>query len=203
MEAAYEYQQDLYMCFIDYTKAFDRVDHNILWTVLREMGIPEHLIILLFNLYQNQKATVRTEHDNSGWLGIGKRGRHGCILSPYLFNLYSEASMGKACLDEAKDGIRTGGLKFNNLRYADDTTLIATTKKVLACLLGKGKEVSEKFGLFLNFKKTKVMNTSKREKCPPLVMADCHRGPFPERMRVSTLVETARKHLNHFASCAR
>ena len=119
------------------------------------MGIPEHLIILMFNLYQNQKATVRTEHGSSGWLSIGKGVRQGCILSPYLFNLYSEAIMRKACLDEAKDGIRIGGLKVNNLRYADDTTLIATTKEGLACLLGKGKEVSEKFGLFFILKKLK------------------------------------------------
>ena len=159
MEAAHEYQQDLYMCFIDYSNAFDRVDHNMLSNVFREMGIPEHLIILMFNLYQNQKATVRTEHGNSGWLGIEKGVRQGCILSPYLFNRYSEAIMRKACLGEAKDGIRMGCLKVNNLIYADDTILIATTKEVLACLLGKVKEVSEKFGLFLNFKKAKVMTT--------------------------------------------
>ena len=95
MEAAHEYQQDLYMCFIDYSKAFDRVDHNILWTVIREMGISEHLIILMFNLYQNQKATVRTGHGNSGWLGIGKGVTQGCFLSSYLFNIYSEAIMRK------------------------------------------------------------------------------------------------------------
>ena len=116
MEAALEYQQDLYVCFIYYSKAFDRVDHNILWTVLREMGIPEYLIILKFNLYQNQKATVRTEHNNSGWLGIGKEVRLGCILSPYLFNLHRKDSMRKACLDEARNRIRIGGLKVSNLR---------------------------------------------------------------------------------------
>ena len=159
MEAAHEYQQDLCMCFIDYSKAFDRVVHKILWTVLREMGIPKHLIISMFNFYQNQKATVTTEHGNSGWLGIGKGVRQGCILSPYLFNLCSEAIMRKTCLDEAEDGIRIGGLKVNNLRYADDTALIATTKEGLACLLGKVKEVSKKIGLFLHFKKTILMTT--------------------------------------------
>ena len=112
MEAAHEYHQDMCMCFIDYSKAFDCVDHNILWTVLREMGIPEHLIKLMFNLYQNQKATVRTEHGNSGWLGIGKGVRQGCILSPYLFNLCSEAIMRKACLDEAKDELELAVLKL-------------------------------------------------------------------------------------------
>ena len=123
------------------------------------MGIPEHLIILLFNLFQNRKATVRIEHGNSGWLGIGKGVRQGCILSPCLLNLYSEAVMKKACIDEAKDGIGIGGFKVSNLRDADDTTLFATAKQGIACLPGKVKAVSEKFGLFLNLKKTKVMTT--------------------------------------------
>ena len=105
-------------CFIDYTKAFDCVDHNKLWEILQEMGIPEHLTCLLRNLYAGQEATVRTIHGTMDWFQIGEGVRQGCILSPCLFNLYAEYIMRNAGLDEAQAGIKISGRNINNLRYA-------------------------------------------------------------------------------------
>ena len=104
METSREYQKKLYMCFIDYSKAFDCVDHHILWRVLEEMGIPVHIIMLLKTLYENQEATVRTEFGDTDWFVIMKGVRQGCILSPYLFNLYSEYIIRKAGIDEGDGG---------------------------------------------------------------------------------------------------
>ena len=112
-------------CFIDYAKAFDCVDHNKLWKILKEMGIPDHLTCLLRNLYAGQEATVKTGHGTTVWLQIGKGVHQGCILSPCLFNLYAEYIMRNAGLDEAQAGIKIAGRNINNLRYADDTTLIS------------------------------------------------------------------------------
>ena len=109
---------------IDYAKAFDCVDHNKLWKILKEMGIPDHLTCLLRNLYASQEATVRTEH-GTDWFQIGKGVHQGCILSPCLFNLYAEYIMRNAGLDEAQAGIKIARRNINNLRYADDTTLMA------------------------------------------------------------------------------
>ena len=130
MEKAIQFQKDIYFCFIDYVKAFDCVDHNKLWKILREMGIPEHLTCLLRNLYVGQEARVRTGHGTTDWFQIGKGVRQGCILSPCLFNLYAEYIMRNAGLDEAQAGIKIAGRNISNLRYADDTTLMAESKEL-------------------------------------------------------------------------
>ena len=121
------------------------------------MGIPDHLTCLLRNLYAGQEATVRSGHGTTDWLQIGKGVHQGCILSPCLFNLYAEYIMKNAGLEEAQAGIKTAGRNLNNLRYADDTTLMIESKEELKSLLMKVKQESEKFGLKLNFKKTKTM----------------------------------------------
>ena len=120
------------------------------------MGIPNHLTCLLRNLYAGQEATVRTGHGTTDWLQTGKRVRQGCILSPCLFNFYTEYIMRNAALDEAQAGIKIAGRNINNLRYGDDTTLMAKSKE-LKSLLMKVKEESEKVGLKLNIQKTKIM----------------------------------------------
>ena len=156
-EKAREFQKNIYFCFLDYAKAFDCVDHNKLWKILQEMGIPEHLTCLLRNLYAGQEATVRTGHGTIDWFQIGKGVRQGCILSPYLFNLYAEYIMKNAGLDEVQAGIKTAGRNINKLRYADDTTLMAESEAELKSLLMKVKVESEKVGLKLNIQKTKIM----------------------------------------------
>jgi len=150
IEKAREFQKNIYFCFIDYTKAFDCVDHNKLWNILKEMGIPDHLTCLLRNLYAGQEETVRTKHGTSEWFQIGKGILQGCILSPCLFNLYAEYIMRNSRLDEAEAGLKTVRRNTNNLRYTDDTTLMAESKEELRSLLMKVKENSEKVGLKLN-----------------------------------------------------
>ena len=130
-------------------KPFDCVDHNKLWKILKEMGIPDHLTCLLRNLYAGQEATVKTGHGTTDGFQIGKGVGKGCILSPCLFNLYAEYIMRNAGLEEAQAGIKTAGRNINNLRYADDTTLMARSEE-LKGLLRKVKEESEKVGLKLN-----------------------------------------------------
>ena len=136
--------KNIYFCFIDYTKAFDYVDHNKLWRILQEMGIPDHLTCLLRNVYAGQEATVRTGHGITDWFQIGKGICQGCILSPCLFNLYVEYIMWNAGLDESQAGIKIAGRNINNFRYADDTTLTAESEEELKSLLMKVKEESEK-----------------------------------------------------------
>ena len=155
MEKAREFQKNI--CFIDYAKAFDCVDHNKLWKILKEMGIPDHLTFLLRNLYANQEATVRTGHGTTDCFQIGKGVCQGCISSPCLFNLYAEYIMRNAGLEEAQAGIKVAGRNINNLRYADDTTLMAESEEELKSLLMKVKEKSKKVGLKLNIQETKVM----------------------------------------------
>ena len=145
--------------FIDYAKDFDCVDHNKLWKILKEMGISVHLTCLLRNPYAGQEATVRTGHGTTDWFQIRKGVRQGCILSPYLFNLYAEYIVRNAGLEEAQAGIKTARRNINNLRYADDTTLMAGSEE-LKSLLMKVKEESEKVGLKLNIQKTKIMTSS-------------------------------------------
>ena len=116
MEKAREFQKTICFCFIDYAKAFDCVDHNKVWTILKDMGIPDHLTCLLRNLYAGQEATVRTGHGTRDWFQIGKGVRQGCILSPCLFNLYAEYIMRNVGLEEAQAGIKTAGRNINNLR---------------------------------------------------------------------------------------
>ena len=131
MEKAREFQKNIYLCFIDYAKAFDYVDHNKLWKILKEMGISYHLTFLLINLYAGQEATVRTGHGTTDWFQIGKGVRQGCTLSPCLFNLYAEHIMRNAGLEETQTGIKIAGRDVNNLRYADDTTLMAESEEEL------------------------------------------------------------------------
>ena len=160
MEKAREFQKNIYFCFIDYAKAFDCVDHNKLWKILKEIGIPGHLICLLRNLYAGQEATVttvRTGHGTIGWFQIGKGVCKGCILSPCLFSLYAEYIMRKAGLEETQAGVKITRRNVNNLRYVDDTTLMAESEEELKSLLMKVKEESEKVGLKLNIQKTKIM----------------------------------------------
>ena len=159
IEKAREFQ-NIYFCFIDYTKAFDCVDHNKLWNILKEMGIPDHLICLLRNLYTGQETKVRTRHGTTDWFQIGKRIHQSCILSPCLFNLYAEYIMQNARLDDAQVGIKIARRNINNLRYADDTTLLAGSEEELKHLLMKVKEESEKAGLKFNIQKTKIMASS-------------------------------------------
>ena len=156
MEIARERRKEVYLCFIDYSKAFDCVDHNTLWNILHQMGAPTHLILLMKNLYLNQEAKIRTEDGDTEWFGIGKGVRQGCILSPMLFNLYAEKIM-RTAIGESSGGIKLGGRVINNLRYADDTTLIASTPDELKGLITAVKAESERVGLFLNIKKTKIM----------------------------------------------
>ena len=156
IKKAREFQKNIYFCFIDNTKAFDCVDPNKLWKILKEMGIPDHLTCLLRNLYAGQKAAVRTGHGTTDWFQIGKGVCQGYILSPCLFNLYAEYIMRNAGLDEAQVGIKIIGRNINNLRYADDTTLMAESEEELKRLLMKVKEESEKVGLKLNIQKTKI-----------------------------------------------
>ena len=160
MEKASEFQKNIYFYFIDYAKAFDSVDHNKLWKILKEIGISEHLTFLLRNLYAGQEATVRTEYGTTDWFQIGKGVRQGCILLPCLFNLYAEYIMRNAGLEEAQAGIKTAGRNINNLRYADDTTLKAESEEELKSLLMKVKEESEKVDLKLNIQKTKIIASS-------------------------------------------
>ena len=144
-------------CFIDYAKVFDCVDHNKLWKILKEMGVSDHLTCLLRNLYADQEGTVRTGHGTEDWFQIGKGVRQGCISSPCLFNLYEEYIMRNAGLEEAQAGIKIARRNINNLRYADDTTLMAESEEELKNILMKVKEESEKVGLKLNIQKTKIM----------------------------------------------
>uniref|UniRef100_A0AC11EMB5 Uncharacterized protein n=1 Tax=Ovis aries TaxID=9940 RepID=A0AC11EMB5_SHEEP len=157
MEKAREFQENIYFCFIDYAKAFDRVDHNKLWKILQETGIPDHLTSLLRNLFAGQEATVRAGHGTTDWFQIGKGVHQGCILSPCLFNLYAECVMRNAALEEAQAGIKIAGRNISKLRYADDTTLMAESEEELRSLLMKVKEESEKVGLKLNIQKMKIM----------------------------------------------
>uniref|UniRef100_A0A8C0AIZ1 RNA-directed DNA polymerase n=1 Tax=Bos mutus grunniens TaxID=30521 RepID=A0A8C0AIZ1_BOSMU len=144
IKKAKEFQKNIYFCFIDYAKAFDCVDHKKLWKILKEM-------------YAGQEATVRTGHGTTDWFQIGKGVRQGCILSPCLFNLYAEYITRNAGLEEAQVGIKIAGRNINNLRYADDTTLMAESEEELKSLLMKVKGESEKVCLKLNIQKTKIM----------------------------------------------
>ena len=157
IKKAREFQKNIYFCFIDYAKAFDYVDHNKLWKILQDMGIPDHLTCLLRNEYSGQEATVRTGHDTTDWFQIGKEVCQGCISSPCLFNLYAEYIMQNAGLDEAQAGIKIAGRNINNLRYMDDSTLMAESEEELKSPLMKVKEEREKIGLNLNIQKTKIM----------------------------------------------
>ena len=149
-----ESSSKIYFCLIDYAKAFDCVDHNQLWNILQEMGIPDHLACLLRNLYPGQEAAVRIGHGKTDCFQIGNGVCQGCILSPCLFNVYAKYVMRNAGLDEAQAVIKIAGRNINNLGYADDTTLMAESEEELKSLMMKVKEESEKVGLKLNIQKT-------------------------------------------------
>ena len=151
-----ESSRKIYLCFIDYAKAFDCMDHNKLWKIVKEMGTPEHLTCFLRNLYAGLEAMLRTGHGTTDWFQIGKGVYQGCILSPCLFNLYAEYIMRNAGLEEAQAGIKIARKNISSLRYADDTTLMAESQE-LKGLFMKVKEESEKVGLKLNIQKTKIM----------------------------------------------
>ena len=144
IKKAREFQKNINFCFIDYAKVFDYVDHNKLWKILKEMGIPDHLTCLWRILCAGQEATVRIGHGTTDWFQIGKGVRQGCILSLCLFNFCAEYIMRNAGLEEAQAGIKTAGRNINNLRYADDTTLMAECEEKLKSLLMKVKEENEK-----------------------------------------------------------
>ena len=144
IEKAKELQKNIYFCFIDYAEAFDCVDHNKLWKILKEMGIQGHLTCLLRNLYAGQEAKVRIGHGTTDWFQVRKGICQGCILSFCLFNLYAEYILQNSRMDEAQSGIKIARRNINNLRYADDTTLMAESEEELKSLLMKVKVGSEK-----------------------------------------------------------
>ena len=162
IKKAREFQKNIYFCFIDYAKAFDSVDHYKLWKILKEMEIQDHLTCLLRNLYAGQEAMVRTGHGTTDWFQIGKGVCQGCILCPCLFNLYAEYIMRNAGLEESQAGIKIARRNINNLRYTDDTTLMADSEEELKLMKKIGqytfqKEESEKVGLKLNIQKTNIV----------------------------------------------
>ena len=154
IKKAREFQKKIYFCFIDYAKAFDCVDHNKLWNILKEMGIPDHLTCFSRYLYAGQEARVTTGHGTIDWFQIGKGVRQGCILSPCLFNLYVEYIMRNAWPEEAQAGIKIAGRNINNLRYADDTTLMAESEEELSNFSWwKWKKRVKKLAYSLTFRK--------------------------------------------------
>ena len=146
IKKVWKFQKNIYFCFIDYAKAFDSMDHNKLWNILKEMGIPDHLTCLLRNLYADQEATVRTGHWTSDWFQIGKWIHQGCILSCCLFNLYAGYIMRNPGLDEAQAGIKVARRNINNLRYADDTNLWQKVKRNWKASWWKWKRIVKKLG---------------------------------------------------------
>ena len=157
IEKAREFHKNICFCFIDYAKAFDCVDHNKLWKILKEMGLPDHITCLLRDLYAGQEATVRIGHGTTDWFQIRKGVGQGCMLSPCLFNLYAQYFMRNTGLEEEQAGIKIAWRNINNLRYAGDTTLTVESEEELRSLLMKVKEESEKVGLKLNIQKTEIM----------------------------------------------
>ena len=153
IKKAREFQKNIYFCFIGYTKTFDYVDHNKLWKILKEIGIPDILTCLLWNLFAGKEATVRTRHGITDWLQIGKQICQGYILSPCLFNLYAEYIMWNARLDETQAGIKIAWRNINNLRYADDTTLMAESKEELKSSWWRWKRRVKKVAENSTFKK--------------------------------------------------
>ena len=155
---ARESQKSIYFCFIDYAKAFDYVDHNKLWKILKQMGLPDHLTCFLRNMYAGQEATIRTGHGTTDWFQIGKGVHPGCVSSPCLFNLYAEYILRNAGLEETQAGIKIAGRNINHLRYADDTTLIAESEEELKILLKVNEESeNENAVLKLKIQKTKII----------------------------------------------
>ena len=158
IDKAREFQEKI--CFIYYAKVFDRVDHNELWNILKEMWIPVHHTSLLQYLYAGNEAIITTGHGITDWFKIGKKVRQGCILSLCLFTLHAEYIMQQNGLDEAQAGIKISGRNINNLRYADDTILMAESKEEIKSILMKVKKENEKAGLKFNIQKTNITASS-------------------------------------------
>ena len=148
--------KNIFLCFIDYSKAFDMVSHTVLWNTMSNMGFSEHIIDLIRMMYSEQKAAVRTTHGYTDWFDVEKGVRQGCILSPHLFNIYSEQIMRNA-LEDFTGSVSVGGKKITNLRYADDVVLIAGSMNELQELVNRVRVASFQFGLALNASKTKVI----------------------------------------------
>ena len=153
IKKARAFQNNTYFCFIDYVKTFDCMVHNKWWKILKQMGVPDHLICFLRNLYAGQEAIVRTGHGTTDWFQIGKGVHKGCIWPPCLFNLYAEYIMRNAGLEEAQAGIKIARRNIDNLRYADNTTLMAESEEELKSLLKKVKEESGKSWLIAQHSK--------------------------------------------------
>ena len=160
IKKARELQKNVYFCFIDYAKAFDCVDHQKLWKILKEIGIPDHLTCLLRNLYAGQEATVGTGHGTTDWFQIGKGVHQVFVLSPCLFNLYAEYIIWNAGLDEAQAGIKIAGRNINNLRYTDDTNIMARKWRGTKKPLDESERGEWKSWLKLNIQQTKIMASS-------------------------------------------
>ena len=159
-------KEEAFITFIDYSKAFDSVIHHHLFKVLEEMGFPRHLVSLIANLYEDQKATIRWNSEHCEYFDIEKGVRQGCILSPHLFSMYTEQLMREADLEE--DGVKISGEKLSNLRYADDTALLADSYENMCSVLNKVNEAGERAGLKLNAKKTKVMSINCQTEADPI-----------------------------------
>ena len=158
MQKVREFDKGIYFCFTDYAKAFDCVDHKKLWKILKDMRVPDHLICLLRNLYVGQEVAVRTGHGATDLFKIRKGVRQGYCHHAYLTYMQSTSSE-IAGLDESQAGIKIARRNINNLRYADDTTLMAESEEELKSFLMRVKEESEKAYLKLNPQKTKIMAT--------------------------------------------
>jgi len=152
MEKAHEHQQPVFMCFVDFRKAFDSVSHEKLWFLMLEMGYPPHLVQILASLYKRQRAKVKVAGTLSRDFAVNKGVRQGCVLSPYLFNIMAEMVMRKV-----DGGFLIGGRQVSNLQYADDIVLLASSEAELQLLLDKLDNVSQEFGLLINVDKTKVL----------------------------------------------
>ena len=164
IEKAREFQKNIYFCFIDYAKAFDCVDHNKLWKILKEMGIPGHLICLLRNLYAGQEETVRTGHGTTDWFQIEKGVCQDYTLSPYLFNLYAEYIIRNTGQEEAQAAIKIAGRDINNLRYTDDTTLMAEREELKSLWMKVKKERLRNNPKYHHIKKNKILRNKQVRK---------------------------------------
>lgn len=156
IEKSREFYVLMYICFVDYSKAFNNVRWNKLWTLFLEMGTPKHLVFLIHRLHEENSAIVRINNIKSNKCAVRKGIRQGCVLFPLLFNIYSEYVMWYV-LDDWQGGITMGGKKFSNLRFADDTTLFAATEEELMLLLDRLQSISLRFGLSINYNKSKIM----------------------------------------------